>query len=133
MILSIVWLFISLGSFYLPYSSKTDHLRVDNPRLSFIITCTTASTQGNYATRDSSGMCHLLPQRNFPEWREEEEREFVHRGSWILNKGLDNTMLATVNCIYMKSFERLCKTREEEEEEEEENTITFRLKCNVKA
>ena len=62
MVLSIVWIFISLGSFYLPYSSKPDHLRVDNPRLSFImyhcsivIQEVNTSTQGNYATRDSSG------------------------------------------------------------------------------
>ena len=54
-------------------------------------------TQGNYATRDSTGMCRLMPQRNLPEWREEDdERAFVHRGNWIPNKGIDNTMPATV-------------------------------------
>ena len=61
-------------------------------------------TQGNYVTWDSSGMCHLMPLQHLPEWREEEERAFVHRGSWIPNKDLDNTMPATVNCIYMKSL-----------------------------
>ena len=35
--------------------------------------------------------------------REEDERAFVHRGIWISNKGLDNTMSATANYIYMKS------------------------------
>ena len=40
------------------------------------------STQGNYATQDSCGMCHLMPWRHLPEWREEEdERAFVHCGS----------------------------------------------------
>ena len=41
-------------------------------------------------TRDNNGTCHLMPQRYLPEWRE-EERAFVHRGSWIPNKGLGNT------------------------------------------
>ena len=51
-------------------------------------------TQGNYATRDSNGMCHLMPQRHLPEWREEDERAFVHRGSWISNQKLDSTIPA---------------------------------------
>ena len=38
------------------------------------------ATQRNYATQDSSGMCHLMPQRHLPEWREEKERAFVHSG-----------------------------------------------------
>ena len=59
-------------------------------------------TRGNYATRDSSGMCHLMPQRHLLEWREEDEQAFVHHGIWISNKGLDNTMPAIVNCIYME-------------------------------
>ena len=42
-------------------------------------------------------MCHLMPQRHLPEWREEDERAFVHRGSWVSNKGLDNTLPAIVN------------------------------------
>ena len=53
-------------------------------------------TQGNYATRDSNGMCHLMPRQHLPVWREEDERAFVHYGSWKPNKGLDNTMPATV-------------------------------------
>ena len=64
-------------------------------------------------------MCHLMPRRHLPEWREEDERAFVHRGIWI-SLGLDNTMSAIVNCIYMKSLDRLSKNREEEEEEENE-------------
>ena len=60
-------------------------------------------SQGNYATQDSSGMCHLIPWQHLPEWREEDEQAFVHRGIWISNKGLDNTMPAIVNCIYMMS------------------------------
>ena len=35
-------------------------------------------TQGIYDTQDSSDMCHLMLQRHLPEWREEDEREFVH-------------------------------------------------------
>ena len=61
-------------------------------------------TQGNYATRDSNGMCHLMTQQHLPKWREEDEREFLHRGSWISHKGLDNAMPATVNCIFKKSL-----------------------------
>ena len=50
-------------------------------------------TQGNYATQYSSGMCHLMPQRHLPEWREEEEEEgicskFVHCGSSALNHAI---------------------------------------------
>ena len=37
-------------------------------------------TQGNYATQESSGMCHLMPQWHLLEWREEDERGFVHCG-----------------------------------------------------
>ena len=69
-----------------------------------IVDLNTSTTQGNYATPDSSGMCHLIPQQHLSEWREEDEQAFVHRGIWISNKDLDNTMLATVNCIYMKSL-----------------------------
>ena len=35
--------------------------------------------QGNYATPDSSGMRHSMPQRHLPEWGEEDERAFVHQ------------------------------------------------------
>ena len=35
-----------------------------------------------------------MPRRHLPEWRE-DERAFVHRGSWTPNKGLDNTIYAT--------------------------------------
>ena len=28
------------------------------------------STQGNYATQESSDMCHLMPPWHLPEWRE---------------------------------------------------------------
>ena len=31
-------------------------------------------TQENYATQESSGMFHLMPQQHLPEWREEDER-----------------------------------------------------------
>ena len=58
------------------------------------------TTQGNCATLDSSGMCHLIPH-----WGEEEEGAFVYHGSLIPNKGLDNTLPATVNCIYVKSLQ----------------------------
>ena len=56
-------------------------------------------TQGSYATVDSSGMCHLMPQQHLPEWTQEDERPFVHCGIWISNKGLDNTVPAIVNYI----------------------------------
>ena len=46
------------------------------------------STQGNYATQDSSGMRH--------EWREEKEQAFVHLGSLRPNEDLDNTVLVNV-------------------------------------
>ena len=59
-------------------------------------------TVGNYATRDTNGMCHLMPLWHLPEWKEEDEGAFVHRGNWIPNKGLNNTRSAIVNCIYKK-------------------------------
>ena len=31
------------------------------------------ATQGNYATQDSSGMCHFMPRRHLPDWRQENE------------------------------------------------------------
>ena len=37
---------------------------------------------------NSSGMCHSMPHRHLPEWREEEERAFVHRGSSGLNHAI---------------------------------------------
>ena len=64
----------------------------------------TCSTQGNNATQDSNGMCHLMPRWHLPEWRKEDAWAFVHRDSWIPNKGLDNTMPATASCIYNKSL-----------------------------
>ena len=47
-------------------------------------------TQGNYATQDSSGMCHLMTQRHLPEWREEDERTFVHCGSSGVRHAIPN-------------------------------------------
>ena len=44
--------------------------------------------QGNYATQNSSSMCHLMPQRHLPEWREEDEQAFVHCGSSGLNHAI---------------------------------------------
>ena len=35
-------------------------------------------TQGNYATQESSGMCHLMPRQHLPERGEEDEWAFVH-------------------------------------------------------
>ena len=43
------------------------------------------TTQENYAIQDSSGMCHFIPRRHLPEWREEDERAFAHCGSSGLN------------------------------------------------
>ena len=59
----------------------------------------------NYAPQEKSGMCHSMPQCHLPEWQEEEEEQtFIHYGSWMPNKGLDNPVLAAVNCIYMMSL-----------------------------
>ena len=38
--------------------------------------------------RIASGMCHLMPQRHLPEWREEDKRAFVHCGSLGLNHAI---------------------------------------------
>ena len=51
--------------------------------------------QENYATQDSSGMCHLMLQCHLPEWREHRDRQCQIKAY---------TMLATINCIYMMSF-----------------------------
>ena len=45
-------------------------------------------TQGNYAIRDSSGMCHFKPRRHLQEWREKEEQAFVHCGNSGLNHAI---------------------------------------------
>ena len=63
------------------------------------------NTQGNYATQDNSGMCHLMPQHHLPEWREDDERAFVHRGSWISNKGLNNTIYHPLPTAFARSDE----------------------------
>ena len=47
-----------------------------------------AHTQGNYVTQNSSGMCHLMPWLHLPEWREEDERAFVHCRSSGLNHAI---------------------------------------------
>ena len=46
------------------------------------------ATQGNYATQESSGMCHLMPGWHLPEWREEDEWAFVHCGISGLNDAI---------------------------------------------
>ena len=59
-------------------------------------------TQGNYATQDSSGMCHLMPQWHLPEWREEDEWAFVHCGSSGLNHAITSdsaTELSKVSSV----------------------------------
>ena len=48
--------------------------------------------------------CATIPQRYLPERKKEDEQAFLYSDSWIPNKGLDNTLPATVNCIYKKSF-----------------------------
>ena len=53
------------------------------------------NTQGNYATRDSSGMCHLMQQRHLSEWREVDEWAFVHCGTSCLNHAIHLTESAT--------------------------------------
>ena len=60
-------------------------------------------TQGTYATQDITGMCHLMPQRHLPVWREEDEQAFVHRGIWISNKDLDNTICQPLSTAFARS------------------------------
>ena len=57
------------------------------------------ATQGNYTTQDSSGMCHLMPRRHLPEWREEDERAFVHCGSSAVNHAI------TLNWVCHRAFQ----------------------------
>ena len=45
----------------------------------------------DYATQDSSGMCHPVPQCYLLEWR--EEQPFVRLDSWMPKKGLDTLYL----------------------------------------
>ena len=82
----------------------------------------TSSTQGNYATRGNNGMCHLMPRRQLPEWWEEDGWAFVHCGSRIPNKDLDNTMPATVNCITRSHYKVMDDTLE--------SSVTVGLRCN---
>ena len=91
------------------------------------------STQGNYATRGSSGMFHLMPHRHLPKWRETDERAFVHLGCWIPNKGLDITMPATVNCINMKSLITLTYTGCWGRCKKEEGRVEKKGACSVSA
>ena len=52
-----------------------------------------SSTQENYATQDNSGMCHLMPRRYLPEWR---ERMSGHLYTGIL--GLNHAMTSIWVC-----------------------------------
>ena len=61
------------------------------------------STQGNYATPDSSGMCHLMPRRHMPGWGEEDERVFVHCGS----SGLKDAMTSYI--VYHQAFQSVVR------------------------
>ena len=75
-------------------------------------------------------MCHLMPRRHLPEWREEDERAFVHCGS----SGLSHAI--TSNRVCHKAFQGVVRhfivdSLSKNREEEEENAITFRLKCIV--
>ena len=45
-------------------------------------------------SRDNSGMYYFMPRQHLPEWQEEVKWAPVHRGSWVPNKGLENTILA---------------------------------------
>ena len=85
----------------------------------------------NYATRDSSGMCHLMPQWHLSGWREEDESgSWVSndRGSWVSNKGLDNTMPATVNWFARSHFKVIGNTLETLWQTQLGVTAWFRLK-----
>ena len=58
----------------------------------------THNTQGIYATQESSGVCHLMPQRHPPEWRVEDKWAFVPCGSSGLNHAI------TSNWICYRAF-----------------------------
>ena len=83
--------------------SMADHTRFHIPKTHYY------HTQGNYATEDSSGMCHLMPHQHLPEWWEEEEWAFVHCGSGIPNKGIDNSMSTALNEVTKKWWMALWK------------------------
>ena len=57
---------------------------------------------GNYATQESSGMCHLMSRRHLSEWREEDEQAFAHSSSSGLNHAITSestTELSKVSSI----------------------------------
>ena len=60
-------------------------------------------SQGSYATQDNSRMCHLMPLRHLPGWREEEERTFVHRGSSSLNRAITSESAADLSKVSLYS------------------------------
>ena len=61
--------------------------------------CMLQLSQGNYATQNNSGMCHVMPRQHLPEWREEDEQAFVHCGSSGQNHAI------TSNQICHKAFQ----------------------------
>ena len=68
-------------------------------------------------------MCHLMPQ-HLPEWQEERKQTSVHCGGWILNKGLDNTMPTTVNCIFIKYYKVMVM------DDTLESSVGYSVRCN---
>ena len=71
--------------------STTDSNCVITVMLSVADSIYITTTQGNYATQDSSGMCHLMQRQHLPEWREEDERVFEHFGISGLNHAITST------------------------------------------
>ena len=63
------------------HSEKTYWYQLGSQLAAAEANCFYSSTQGNYVTRDSNDMCHLMPRLHMPDWREEDERTFVHCGS----------------------------------------------------
>ena len=73
--------------------TRTSHGPIPHPfKISFSMLVIVALAQKSYATQESSGICHLMPRWHLPEWREEDERAFVHCGSSGLNHAITSKL-----------------------------------------
>ena len=63
-------------------------------------------TQGNYATQESSSMCHLMPRQHLPEWGEENERAVVHCGSSGLNHAITSESATELLKFHLSLYSR---------------------------
>ena len=103
-----------------------------SPLLSLYAVTVVCVSQGNYATQDSSAICHLMPRRHQGRVKTGGGAgictlwQFRSKVCYYIYLSLTQRFQSII-CDF--TVKRVCKTREEEEEEE--NTITFRLKCIV--